>query len=180
MDEPRFDTLTRSVTGETSRRSVLSRLSAAALAAASLHRTGTVGARKRKRKLKTNAFGCVDVGKGCLGKNGTCCSGICQGKKPKPGRKDRSQCVAHDASTCQAGDNGEICGAIAQVSCTSTSNDPGICHTTTGNAGYCPSVVQCAACKRDRDCQSIYGSGAACLVCGGCAEGTLCAGLGAM
>jgi hypothetical protein len=119
-------------------------------------------------------------GKACRGKDGNCCSGICQGKNPKRGKKDKSRCVAHDSSTCQAGDNGEICGGLENVSCTTSTGDPGLCHTTTGNAGYCPSFLQCAVCQRDSDCEEIFGAGAACLLCGGCAEGTICGGLGPM
>ena len=66
-----------------------------------------VGAAKQRKqhrqKLKRNAFGCVNVGGKCRGKDGNCCSGICDGKKPKKGKKDTSRCAGHDASTCLAG-----------------------------------------------------------------------------
>ncbi len=42
---------------------------------------------KPARKPRRNAFGCVDVGTPCRGKDRSCCSGICSGPKPKKGRQ---------------------------------------------------------------------------------------------
>jgi hypothetical protein len=54
--------------------------------------------RKRRRKVKFNEFGCVDVGKFCK-KSHQCCSGICQGKMGK------KRCKSHDRGTCQSDDD---------------------------------------------------------------------------
>ena len=48
--------------------------------------------KKKNKKPKNNAFGCLNVGQACNGKNDKCCSGICDGKKPKKGKKDKSKC----------------------------------------------------------------------------------------
>jgi hypothetical protein len=133
---------------------------------------------KGKERLKRNQFGCVDVGGKCRGNDANCCSGICEGKKPKKGKKDKSRCVAHDAGSCVAGQRPEFCGASVggNLSCTTSIGTPGICHTTTGNAGYCGGKILCTACQRDADCQESCGLLAACLQCDFCGEtgGTAC------
>ena len=40
---------------------------------------------KKRNKPDNNAFGCLNVGQHCNGKDDKCCSGICDGKKPKKG-----------------------------------------------------------------------------------------------
>jgi hypothetical protein len=133
-------------------------------------------ARRRKRhklgKPKTNAFGCVDVGRACRGKNAYCCSGICDGKKPKPGKRDRSRCVGHDAAACQAGQDYCLSGETACGS-------GGVCLRTTGQASFCGSSAasECLGCTKDAQCVALYGLNAACVVCpNGCANGddTIC------
>jgi hypothetical protein len=182
MDAPRFDRWTRSLTDTVSRRSVLG-LAGAALGLAATRFPGIATAKKKHKKkvpkkLTRNSFGCVDVGKACRGNSANCCSGICDGRKPKRGKQDKSQCVAHDASTCQAGNDGEVCGGLFNIECTNISGNLSTCHTTTGNAGYCPTYVQCTVCRRDSDCEPLYQGGAACLRCAECTEGTACAGVG--
>lgn len=103
MDGDRFEALARLVTAS-SRRGALRCLAGAVLALGWVTRRPAGGlARKRKRKPAFNAFGCVPVGKPCRGKNGVCCSGVCQGKKPKKGKPDRSRCAAHNTGGGRAG-----------------------------------------------------------------------------
>lgn len=169
MDASRFDYLTRSLTDMPSRRGLLRGLSAAALGLAAIRIPDGVGAKKkRKKKVVRNAFGCVDVGGKCRGKDANCCSGICQGKKPKQGKKDTSTCVAHNEGECQAG----------QDSCLETDvlcGEFGDCFSTTGKAGFCGADADCVVCQKDADCEPIKGQGAACVVCAVCAgTGTAC------
>jgi hypothetical protein len=91
--------------------------------------------RKRQKKIKRNAFGCVDVGGFCTN-GGHCCSGICQGKKGK------KRCQAHDTGDCQAGQREQTCGG-EDIFCTSTAGGLGVCDTTTGNAAYCAVSAGC-------------------------------------
>jgi hypothetical protein len=181
MDPRRFDDLLRLLpTG--SRRGLLAALAGIAFAP----RTGIdTAARKRKKRqqpLQRNEFGCVDVGKACRGNDDNCCSGRCDGKKPKKGKKDTSRCAAHDGSTCLAGQTVEECGGAANVACTTTLENAGQCVTTTGNAPYCfAGGGVCFRCTKDTECIPFCGAAAACVRCdGGCPEtgGALCVGLG--
>jgi hypothetical protein len=120
----------------------------------------SVVARKRKRqKPKPNAFGCLDVGKACVGKSARCCSGICQGKKPKKGKRDRSKCVPHNTGGCQP--DQDIC-RTGRIEC----GENGFCFVTTGKAPFCTAGGgECRVCAKDTDCQAEFGPGAACLFC---------------
>jgi hypothetical protein len=156
MDGSQFDAITRSIRQTSSRRTILGGL--AALGAVTLRFSGITEAKKRKKKAQLNAYGCLDVGQQCGGNNERCCSGICQGKKPKKGKRDKSVCAAHDALTCTAG----------QDSCLGTNlycGTTGICVQTTGKAEFCGRTPTCAACLRDADCEAMKGPGAACVVC---------------
>jgi hypothetical protein len=187
MDGSNFDNLTRLAAANASRRSIFTLAFGAALAglgAASPLGTGTAAGKNRKRrrkrkKPKRNAFGCLNVGQPCRGHGAKCCSGICQGKKPKKGDKDKSRCVAHDTGGCQAGQQGAFCGG-ANVPCTTSTGSPGVCDTTTGNAGYCAFTTTCSRCSKDADCRPVCGRGAACVKCATCIEdgGTRCVGTG--
>jgi hypothetical protein len=170
MDATRFDVLTRTLTTASSRRGAL------AAALGSLVTLGALSAdakkTKGKKKPKLNAFGCLDVGKACRGNSANCCSGICQGKKLKKGKQDKSRCVAHNTGICSV--DTDTCTVGAGVPC--NSNDPNcICTLTTGNAGFCGSftgngtggINECRVCSKDTDCQAEFGPGAACLVYGG-------------
>ncbi len=167
MDAGRFDALTRSLGPNTSRRGFFS----AMLAAVGLGAYGpiAVAAKNRNKKRKntptTNLFGCLDVGQKCRGKDSKCCSGICQGKKTKKGKRDRSKCVGHDESTCLAGQHVPNCGGAAFVACTTSAGMDGICTTTTGKAAYCFGAGGCFPCKRDPDCHAVCGPRSACLSC---------------
>jgi hypothetical protein len=178
MDAIRFDALTRLLDAPSARRRVLQ---VQGIAAVSLGFAGTridaAYGKKRKRKLKRNQFGCVNVGKPCRGKNGHCCSGICEGKKPKKGKKDRSRCAAHGEDSCQKGQHLTACGGQT-VQCTTSTGDVGSCRTTTGQAGYCAADGQCRRCGNDADCRPFCGPDAACVVCDSvlCEFGTQCVG----
>jgi hypothetical protein len=168
-----------------SRRGIL-RSVAASLAGLAGLRLGadvaTAARRKgKKRKRKTpdpNAFGCLNVGQKCRGKDSTCCSGICQGKKPKKGKRDKRKCVGHDEATCQPGQSVPGCGGAATVACTTSAGLPGACFTTTGNAAYCATgILECFPCKSDVDCQGVCGPRATCIPCAAeCSAegGTIC------
>ncbi len=154
MDATQFDRFTASLP----RRSALGGVVALAL--------GVSAAEAKKKKAKPNQFGCLNVGQPCRGQSSQCCSGICEGKKPKKGKKDKSRCLAHDASTCQAGVHPAICGSTNQ-SCLTSFGNGGSCATTTGNAGYCfnSDPLDDPPCTRDPDCEAVAGPGAACIVC---------------
>jgi hypothetical protein len=114
---------------------------------------------KKHKKPKKNAFGCLDVGQACNGKDDQCCSGICDGKKPKHGEKDKSRCVAHDTGICQPGI--DVCQGI-QLECAN-----GFCFQTTGKAPFCAGGTgACTDCQKDTDCQAQgFGPGSACVFC---------------
>jgi hypothetical protein len=115
---------------------------------------------KKNNKPENNAFGCLNVGQHCNGKDSKCCSGICDGKKPKKGKKDKSKCAGHNVGTCQTGF--DLCqGVIAPCA------NGGACFTTTGNSPFCAGGSGiCTACTRDSDCVAAgFGAFAACVVC---------------
>ena len=170
MDGSLFDTLARSLANARTRRGALATVLGATVG---LFSRDDADAKKGKgKKPKVNEFGCIDVGKACRGKNGKCCSGICQGKKPKKGKKDKSKCVAHNTGVCNA--DTDTCTVGAPALC-NPSNPNCLCTLTTGNAGFCGSftgngaggINECRVCRKDTDCQAEFGSGAACVVLGG-------------
>ena len=165
MNTDRFDHLTRRWAGRLSRRAIASILGLGALAlpwlggAKKRHKRN----RKHKKKVKRNAFGCVDVGKFCKS-DGQCCSGICQGKRGK------KECRAHDTGNCPAGVQELFCkDAGADVSCKTSDGTDGLCDTTTGIAPFCTRNGDCFLCTRDADCVPFCGPQAACIVCPDCA-----------
>jgi len=186
MDAERFDRLTRVVTEVSSRRGIFRSVAAGLAGLAGLGgfadlRLGAdldAEARRKRKKAQPNAFGCLNVGQKCNGKDAKCCSGICKSKKGKKGKKDKSKCVAHDASTCLPGQHVPQCSGTGIVECTTSAGLPGACFTTTGNAAYCATgVLECFPCKSDVDCQAVCGPRAACIPCAAeCAAegGTLC------
>jgi hypothetical protein len=171
MDATSLDTLARTLGNGASRRMVLGGV----LAAFGLLNAGSVARKKKRKPLKRNQFGCVNVGAKCRGNDANCCSGICEGEKPKKRKKDRSRCAGHDARTCQAGQ--DTC-AGPFFPCVSSRSATARCVITTGNAPYCAGDVFCRSCARDTDCSAEeFETGAACIVCASCPETTACATL---
>lgn len=123
--------------------------------------------RKRKNRNKNNAeantFGCLNVGVRCDGTDLPCCSGVCQ--KQKGGK---AVCVAHDEGSCRP--DQDIC--VGEDEGAAQCDVDGICFRTTGQAGFCGKVEagNCFTCRTDADCQPVFGSGAACVVCNDCAD----------
>lgn len=182
MNQQRFPALTRALIGMPSRREVLRGLAGAGLGSVSVrHQDAAEAKKKRKHKTKKpqpNAFGCLDVGQPCAGNSATCCSGICDGVKPRKGKKDTSRCVGHDAGICKAGS--DLCTTGVLHLCSANVNC--LCLTTTGNAGFCGDVTDggdklCRDCDRDTDCEEEFGPGAACVVFEGACE-EICASTG--
>jgi hypothetical protein len=187
MDGERFDRLTRAATQVATRRGLLRSgafgltgvlgLRLAELGSATArhplknnHHHGNKGKGKGKGKQpngpKPNAFGCLNVGQHCRGQDSKCCSGICKGQKPKPGKPDRSRCVGHNQGSCL--DGTDYCAArSAATQCTPTA----LCLPTTGNGTFCGEVVNpafnpavnCKLCNRDSDCIAAGFPGSACV-----------------
>jgi hypothetical protein len=165
VDAERFDSVARSLAITAPRRVALVALTGSVL---TILKSGvgwqTTDAKRRKgkgkrKKIQRNSFGCVDVGKACAGKDANCCSGICHGRKPKKGKKDKSRCVAHNTGSCQPENNACVdpvitnCGAF------------GVCLRTTGKASFCAGLGICEVCARDSDCDAMTGPGSACIHC---------------
>jgi hypothetical protein len=162
MDATRFDNRTRSLATTAPRRGLLTGLSGV-LGLSAVLVSGAAQARKKK-KLKKNEYGCVDVGGKCRGNSVNCCSGICEGKKPKKSKTDKSRCVAHNMGVCTA--DRDVC-ADEFFPC----GLGGACMRTTGNASFCGGGVVCRKCRNDTECQELtpdLGSEAACVVCSAC------------
>jgi hypothetical protein len=181
MDPTRFDDLLRMLARASARRAVLGGLSATVLGLGAGRLPNVASAKKKKSKkkpLKLNSYGCVNVDGACQGKDANCCSGICDGEKPKKGKKDKSKCLAHDTGTgCHAGEQVPFCGGSTSIACTTSTGGNGLCDTTTGNAPFCTDDGECFPCKKDSDCVPICGARSACAKCAtGCAStgGTVC------
>lgn len=156
MDPTQFDHAVRAIHSGLGRRRVLGSFLTASLAAPLAGLVGNSGAdarRKKRRKIKRNSFGCVNVGQKCYGKSEVCCSGICDGKGKK------SKCAGHNALTCMP--SPDTCSE--NVTCGSG----GHCFGTTGNAPFCGKQFTCfcKTCAKDADCEATHGPGAACVQC---------------
>jgi hypothetical protein len=157
MDGPRFDRLARTISTSSSRRASLRFAAALVLSAA---RPSTTAGAKGKKKPTPNSYGCLNVGQPCRGKDALCCSGLCQGQKPKKGKRDKRKCAARNTGGCTAAQ--DSCMVEKNVPCMSN----GVCTQTTGEAPFCArlGVGECTACTKDADCE-LWGPGAACIVC---------------
>lgn len=188
MDQRRFAILTRALTGVPSRRDVVRGVASLGLGLGIARVLDDAEAKKKRgkkrkrkpKKPKPNVYGCLNVGQRCRGDSSRCCSGICQGKKPKKGKKDRSRCVGHDASICRV--DYDLCSTGGAHVCSPTLC---ACLLTTGKAPFCGDpqsapIDVCVDCTHDTDCEADFGPGAACVVFGGiCSEncpntGTAC------
>jgi hypothetical protein len=171
MDANRFDALTRSYTIPSSRRGAL-RVLAGAFGAWAGFTTAIVSftVMAKRKKPTPNQFGCLNVGQKCNGKSSKCCSGICQGKKAKNGKKDKSTCIAHNEGSCTPGLS--ICTSQnpSDAAC-NPSNMAAFCLVTTGNAGFCAQLGgpnNCQPCSRDTDCEALgLPAGSACVFVSG-------------
>lgn len=162
MNATRFDRLTRGLSTTPTRRAILGGF-ATAIGLAAPRVPGRVEAKTKKKPLKVNEFGCVNVGGKCRGKDGKCCSGICKGKKPKKGEKDKSRCVDHHTGGCQA-DQDQCSTGFSEC------GTGGLCYRTTGKASFCGAYQvewfsPCTPCEKDADCTADFGPGAACIDC---------------
>ena len=175
MNVARFDRLTRMVLDVSSRRGLLRTL-AVGSGLAVVRAPGTLPAKgkNKKQKLKRNEFGCVNIGGACRGRDSVCCSGICDGKKPKRGEKDKSKCVVHHQGVCTAAHRA-CTDDVPPVPC-NPDRPKAFCFRTTGRAGYCGDDVipGCIPCRKDADCVSQVGQGGACVVCSSCPDGATC------
>jgi hypothetical protein len=164
MDADRFDALARTLNETPSRRGALRLLTGSALASVLGGLGALPAAAKKSKRPKKNGYGCLDVGQKCRGKDSKCCSGICQGKKPKKGERDKSKCVAHNTGGCAL--DRDVCFNPQLSPCSKTA----FCLTTTGNAPFCGQATGgpetfCRTCRTDKDCEAAgVGLGAACVV----------------
>lgn len=165
LDNLLIDRLARRLATALSRRHAAALFLSTAVSPLLRYTSGDAAKKRKRKKPKKNEFGCLDVGKKCNGKDNKCCSGICKGKRPKKGKKDRSKCVAHNTSTCQVGE--DTC-LLDSIRC---GTDPSShCFRTTGKAGFCGALDSgvCVACAKDKDCETDFGPGAACVACPDC------------
>lgn len=194
MDANRFDDVVRSLNEGSTRRGISRAFAGLGLAGVIGPLLGFIDAeakKKKKKKPKLNAFGCVNVGGACRGNDDLCCSGICEGKKPK---KDKSKCVAHNTGGCTPPRS--FCVTGSPVSFCAPGEPDALCYATTGNAGYCASLVglsaeiNCRVCNSDQECEAQgFPPGSACVIhtgdgCESCngingSEGTACVPPGA-
>jgi hypothetical protein len=172
----RFDALARSVGAGASRRSVIGGVLGTLGLGAFLPLSSEAKKHKRKnkkskkKKLRLNQFECVNQGGACRGNNANCCSGVCDGKKPKKGEVDRSTCVGHNEGGCTAERNACIQTADNNSGNCNAANPQAFCVVTTGNASFCSNFAgsseqgNCRACRRDTDCTAEgFPSGTACV-----------------
>ena len=165
MDALRFDAWTRRRFGMVAVGTIAALLGHGATPPHSAQAKG----KDKKRKLKRNEYGCVEVGGRCRGRDSVCCSGVCAGKKPKQGEKDKSRCKAHDTGTIESGDRGCLAGddsyGPGDTLCTTSAGEEfAKCWRTTGNAGFCGLDSADVPCRKDTDCVDACGQGAACIV----------------
>jgi hypothetical protein len=160
MDDRHFDIFARPLSGASARRGLVRGLAATMLGFATVRIPGAVAGKKKRKESQPNAFGCLNVGQKCRGNDALCCSGICRGKKPKKGQKDKRTCAAHNTGGCIA--EQDSCALEQNVPCLSN----GGCLVTTGQATFCGELGggTCIECTKDADCL-LFGPGAACVVC---------------
>jgi hypothetical protein len=187
MNRRPFAVLSRTVARIPSRRDVLRCLVSTGLGLAVLPMANAAEGKnkhhkkhnKKQKKPRTqppppspdfNQFGCLDAGQPCQGDSTLCCSGICEGVAPKPGKPDTSTCVGHSVGRCTP----ELSLCLTDDVTTSRCNlpEPGaFCLTTTGNAGFCASnagfdyALSCQPCLKDNDCEALgFQVGSACVI----------------
>jgi hypothetical protein len=186
LDGIQFDDLTRGLAGVVSRRRALSGLGAGFALASLLtggaaaqtrwhgYKKGKKGkkgkkAKKRNKPLVLNQFGCVNIGGQCRGEGANCCSGICQGNKPKPGENDKSTCVGHNAGACTPQNDACILDFPESARC-NPAIEQAFCFVTTGGGSFCGNTSgasaegNCRLCAKDKDCEALgFPPGSACI-----------------
>jgi hypothetical protein len=177
MEAQRFDHLARHLSRATARRRLLAGLALSPFAGLVARSADDIAAKKKHKKKrkpkkpKPNAYGCLNAGQACGGDSALCCSGVCEGSKPKKGKKDSSRCVAHDAGICKV--EMDECTAGREAIC-HIANPSCQCFRTTGNAAFCGENLGllnlCRDCSQDADCEVEFGPGAACIALGGICE----------
>jgi hypothetical protein len=209
VDSSRLDSLARSLTAHSPRRAFVAAVISGGLAMVgwsagpidtAAKKKGKRGTKKRKRQataptappslapLVFNQFGCVEVGQACRGDNALCCSSICSGTPPAgEGQPDTSQCVAHDAGTCNQVIAGlctnpnlleVVCNNRSDCGCFRTTSGSSVCAELFGDAG----TSQCVeSCRRDADCVTLgFPTGSTCAsvsegrCAGTCPSGMAC------
>jgi hypothetical protein len=178
----RFDTDLRSLFRAPSRRAVFRGLAGTGLVLGIARMSDLVEAKKKRKhkkklkKAKPNAFGCLSVGKLCRNVV-QCCSGVCNG------RKGKRTCRAHGTGVCDQQAEG-ICTAVNPR--LSACNNAGTCacFETTAGSNFCGNQVvdrACAECKKDADCEALgFPAGSACIpffqgnCVGSCESGMIC------
>jgi hypothetical protein len=151
MDGTRFDTLTRSLTQDSSRRGVLRLLTGGAL--------GGLLAGLGAAPAEASHFGCRHFGEPCT-RSRQCCSSRCSG--PKGGKT----CAAHHTGGCAEAHDGCLPSSTPSTSkCPNIPN--GTCFITTGDTPFCGDTngSACKPCRKDRDCVRKFGypPGSACV-----------------
>jgi len=157
VDQHRISRLTRAWRGASSRRDVVRALAGMGLGLGGVHLPDLAAARKKRkrrtRKAKPNAFGCLSVGKRC--KNAEqCCSDICQGKKGK------KTCRARGAGTCDQQGLG-ICATGDPAAALCKDDETCACFPTTAGSNFCATLIGgedpsfCIDCAKDADCAAL-------------------------
>jgi hypothetical protein len=167
MSFDHFDPVARSLMAKPPGRGFLRGPTGFAVGLAALGSNAAAEARnwRRMKTPQRNAFGCLNVGQKCRGKDALGYSGRCGGKKPERGRKVRRTCVAHDTGGRAEVQPQKECGGHEGLICTSPSGLEGVCKRATGNAGFCAVSGDCFPRRKDADCQPLCGLGAACVFC---------------
>jgi len=156
MDPVRFDTLTRTLSTDGSRRRVL-RASVAAFASG-FWLTG--------RALGASPV-CLPQGDPCS-QSSQCCSGRCNKRRKKctalPNKAHG--CTIDDASCADAGSGATECPELPN----------GICRITRDGRPVCAvsNTVVCKRCRDNSTCVDSLGIGALCVRCETCPSGTTC------
>jgi hypothetical protein len=164
VDHNRFVAVTQSLISIPSRRHLLRGLAGAGLGLGVARLPGSAEAKKKgkkkPRKGRPNAFGCLEVGDPCRNA-AQCCSGICKGKKGV------RRCRAHDTGTCKQ--DGVLAPCNNRTNCG--------CFRTTAGSDICAELFppsDCAECQRDADCLDLgFPAGSACGP-GPCEGGMAC------
>ena len=144
MDPTRFDHLALTLSAAPSRRRFVAGLASSAV--------GTLAAALGVTNGEATHFVCRHVGEPCRRK-GQCCSGRCR----------NNRCRAHHTGICTAGQ--DQCSGTS-VACGTNGPAVCLCLITTGGASFCGGDTGGPNCTKDKECETLFGRGAACIECG--------------